>query len=234
MPKPYTLFGLLFILLMAQSQASEAYRCRIHFLDYMPGLTAERAQAGVPFQFESEGVVESIIARPGSTTDYFSYVGPPQLLFFRQQANASGRVERVLMLSATVGAVAEKLIVVIRDPLGVFQGRVLDIGLAPFPVGNVRIVNLSPALVLAKLGDERAQLASSGVYDFKLSGDQKRYVLRLSMAVKDEDEAYLLEDCNFALRRSGRKLLLIHPTMRSPEELVYTTLVLPTVVRVKD
>lgn len=226
MRKRYILLVLLFLLVTFRSQAAEAYRCRIHFLDYMPGLTAERAQAGMSFQFESEEVVESVVARPGSTTEAFSYIGPPQLVFFRQQVSANGEIERVPLLSTTVGTVGEKLILVIRDPSGLFKGRVLDVGLGQFSAGNVRIINLSQFPVLAKLGEERVQLDRSGAHDFKLSGDKKRYVLRLSMAVKNEDEFDLLEDCNFGLRSNGRKLILIHPSQRNPQELVYSTLVL--------
>ncbi|WOO40859.1 hypothetical protein [Rubellicoccus peritrichatus] len=209
------------------SNANRSYTFYVLFLDYMSNENSNVIELGIDLKFATEGQVYQVGAMIGNITRAFSYIGPSMLTFFREQANAKGETIRVPMVSADLGKSGTKLVVVVRRQDGRLNAKAMDIDRSNFRDGNVRVVNFSSQEIMSKVGDNSARLSAMQSHDYPVTGKHKKFLVRLAIAAFDGEESYIIENRRFAVRKNGRKLIVLHHSPNKPEKVIYTSFSLP-------
>ena len=91
-------------------------------------------------------------------------------------------------------------------------------------VDHVRVVN-STVSYSCVVGEQVANIDSMQFFDYAVQGDSRRFLVRLAMAAMEESEFNVFENRRFAVRQGGRKLIVVHQKINSPNLLDYTSII---------
>lgn len=154
------------------------------------------------------------------SNDYF-YSGLRQLTFFTEALGTSGEKIYQPSLQVDLGAPGRKLVVIIGNGKETYRAIAFEIGDRKLPRDYMKLINLSQQSVMAKVGEKRSTVDAMSSSNFLVSGITKRFRLPLALAVNRKGRIEVIEKRKMAFTQGGRKLLILYPNIRRPEDFSY-------------
>lgn len=208
-----------------QSEAEQGfeYTFNVIYLDYGKKGTSNIFIPGTDLSFFNEGKQFSIAAIAGGMSRAFKYKGATDLVFYRELNGLDGEKEYRSLATAKMGKPGRKIVIVSKSPNGRMYARAFDIGSIDFKSGSLRVVNLSQQETLVRIGEITQNIKPMGAHNFRLKGEQPRFLVRLAIAAVQEGRPKLIEDRRYAVNMDRRKLIVLHQDTNKPDKIGYTS-----------
>ncbi len=208
-----------------QSQAEQGfeYTFNVIYLDYGKKGASNIFIPGTDLSFFNEGKQFSIAAIAGGMSRAFKYKGATDLVFYRELSAVDGEKEYRSLATAKMGKPGRKIVIVSKGTNGRMYASAFDIGSMDFTSGSLRVINLSQQEALVRIGEITQKIKSLGAHNFRLKGEQTRFLVRLAIAAVQEGRPKLIEDRRYAVNMDRRKLIVLHQDTNKPDKIGYTS-----------
>jgi hypothetical protein len=160
------------------------------------------------------------VGNAGVSRDY-TYKGTSDLTFYNEIPKANGEKAYQPLLRVALGKPGRKLIVIFGDGNGNYRGVTHEIDESVLPADSLMLLNLTKQTVAARVGEEQSRIGPMKSVNFSVSGSTKRFRIPLAMAVSKNERVEIIEKRKMAFTQGGRKIVLLFPDKRRPDDLSY-------------
>lgn len=208
---------------LAPAQEEGIYTFSVVYFNYQHGGSNDKQVPEINLEFQVGDEVYNLRAIEGGMSREFGYRGAKDLVFLKQIKGPEGEILYEPLVTADLGSVGRKLVVVLRNPSGDLVAHSFDIDARDFLPNTVRLINFSQQVIKAQVGEPVAVVESMGVHDYKVEGDARKFLVSLIMVASDGKKPYVIEKRRFAAAQNGRKVLLLYHNPRKLEQVTYVS-----------
>lgn len=202
-------------------QAIKRYSFSVLFLDYSQNAINEGSVAQFRWHYISDKKPFKLSFSGGGVSRDYTYKGSSDLTFYNETLTANGEKSYQPLLKVALGKPGRKLVIIFGDGKGNYRGVAKEMGEGELPIDTVMLLNLSKYSVAAKIGEGQSQIDSMDSTNFSVSGVTKRFRIPLAMAVSKNERVEIIEKRKIAFTQGDRKLVILFPDRRRPDDLSY-------------
>lgn len=204
-------------------EAVKNYNFCVLFLDYNQDSASKGTTAQVRWHYISnKNPYKLSIGNAGVSRDY-TYKGTSDLTFYNEIPKVNGEKTYEPLLRVALGKPGRKLIVIFGDGNGNYRGVAQEIGDSVLAIDSLMLLNLTKQTIAARVGEAQSRIGPMKSFNFTVSGSTKRFRLPLAMAVSKNGRIEVIEKRKMAFTQGGRKMVILFPDRRRPDEISYTT-----------
>ena len=199
------------------------YNFCVFYLDYNQDEQSKESSSQMRWHYVSNKTPYRLSVNGGGVSRDYTYKGASNVTFYNELIKADGEKAYQPLLQVALGKPGRKLIVIFGDGNGNYRGIAQEIGESVLPIDTLRVLNLSKQSVAAMVGEERSKIGPMKSVNFSVSGSTKRFRLPLAMAVNKNERIKIIEKRKMAFTQGTKKMLILFPDRRRPDDLSYTT-----------
>ena len=197
------------------------YNFCVLFLDYNQNAASTGTAAQIRWHYLSNKKPYKLSVSDGGVSRDYTYKGTSDLMFYNEIPKANGEKAYQPLLRVALGKPGRKLIIIFGDGIGNYRGIAKEIDESVLPNDTLMILNLSKQTVAAKVGEEQSRFGPMESVNFTVSGSTKRFRIPLALAVSKNERIKIIEKRKMAFTQGARKMVILFPDRRRPEDLSY-------------
>lgn len=149
----------------------------------------------------------------GNKTSYQRYTGPTPLVFYTEETDANGEIQKIPQLNVSINKGAKRVIIIVLPPnnqSSEFRAHTIDISPQTMPEGSVKVVNFSRNQLATKLSINNFALEPLGekilTYEQTKADDR-----RFRVAINRDEKWKVVYSSSLKIRPDERGLIVIYP-----------------------
>jgi hypothetical protein len=158
----------------------------------------------------------------GGMSRYFSHQGASMLSFYRKDGtDAEGEIIYKAILNVDLGKSGQKLVFVIRNPIGKLMARTFEMNLEAFPLNSMQLLNFSERPVQARIAKAVGAVAPFKAKNFSVELKKRKEALDFALATEVDGKPQVIEITRLAFTKNGRRLILVHDDTLKTDKVCY-------------